>query len=169
MTPFAALAAAATVALVGQLLRLAHLSLNRRVFLEYIERLVASGNLDRALKLTDAHRGPVARLTRTALLALHAGRAASVAPELAEQAPAWRARVRWLGWPVRLLGIAAVIAGAVLLARTPYSRNDPTFAVAACGTGLVVVLVLLTLRGERRLLADIDKTVKTLGRLAHAA
>ena len=165
-TAFYVVAAVATAALVGQLARLSRLMVNRRQFLGYIEKLVAGGDLDRAFKLAHVHDGPVARLCRLALTEIQRGQGARVAADLAREAPREVARASWMAWPARIAGVVAVIAGAVVLARTPYRRGDSTFAVVGGWSALVAILDLLALRAERRLVADIGVTARNLAGLA---
>jgi hypothetical protein len=165
MIAFLVIATVASVALGWQLLRLARLAIRRSPFLEHIEKLVRARNLERAIKLSQAHAGPVAQLCHAALSATQAGHPV----DLELPAAGAVANARWMQWPPRIVGVAAIGVGALLLARTPYSRKDATFAVVGGWSVLLAMLLALTFRAQRRLVADIGKTVKRMSQLAHVA
>jgi hypothetical protein len=156
---FMILAGAATAALVAKVALLVRMAINRPVFLDYIHRLVEK-DMERAIKLASVQQlGPVVQLCRVALIAIDGGRAASVPRELETRSLEWIARVRFLGWPIRILGMTAILGGVLVLAQD--------FALAAGWSAFIALLVVYELSLERRLVTDIRETVRAMSEIAH--
>lgn len=127
------------------------MSLNTEAFLVQIRKLVEAGNVQRAVKLSQAHDGPVARLTRLGLNAMPHARDEMQRHMLELLAFATR------GFEAaRVAGAASVLLGGVLLS----GAANRTVLVA----GFVAVAILLLLqtylieaRHRRDLLRVIDE------------
>lgn len=145
------------------------LSLNTEAFLRMVEKLIVVGNLDRAIKLTSAHDGPVARLTRAGLkkaaeatVSDPADQGRLAESEMRRLLPEATARVRQGMLPALLLAVAAFATGIAAGAVSARAAAPGIGAVLLAVAVLAIVLTRDVARFERDLATAIEKASRVL-------
>ncbi|MHB8879620.1 MAG: hypothetical protein ACYC8T_38515 [Myxococcaceae bacterium] len=164
---FAVMTAAALVALGVVLARTKFvLSLRTDEFLRQIDKLVGSSNAVRAVKLSGAHDGPVARLTRAGLVAAVEGghrrspaeQARRARDEMERQRPRMLALATRDFLVARLLGAAAFSVGVAAL----LGPAAGSLLVCVALLGLVAAGLLSTVLEARKFARDLQSVVETV-------
>jgi hypothetical protein len=165
-----ALAALALGALGGLLLRSRmQLTIRTSEFLKQIEKLLLANNLERAVKLSRAHDGPVACLTHDALTSPNgqahpSGRleADLVRDRIERHLNERLAPALWGQWPARALGAAALASSALVAARVA-PAGYPMLALA---DALLAGALLLNWTDELRWVRELNTVLRRLPEIA---
>jgi hypothetical protein len=162
VTALAALAALGAALFRSKLL----LTLNTDLFLQQVDKLIAASNADRAVKLSSAHDGPVARLTRAGLaVAVERGhhrspseQARRAREEMERQLPQMMAFALKGLWPARLLSAGACALGVAAL----LGPAAGTVLLSGSLIALLVLGLLLTVLEQQRYARDLQSVIETV-------